>query len=356
QSVQVSLDNPTKFSVPRPETAQINTVSDEITPFFDTEQQVLYFASNGHPSLGGLDVFRSTRGPLGDFQSPENLGAPVNSAADDYGLSLAAGTGRGYLTSNRTFSDEKLTTTETDIFALNFRVGRARLKAMVYDNTTGSELGGAEVILYQLGEGNQSTEIKRRQFPTGVYDFNLQPGQRYRVEISREGYQGTSYLVETSPAASSLYGQPVFLLRRSVPQQNEASTQVLGGGRKAGDPPPTAKPRGAIPTSSPPPAVSQPDPAPATSPTTTPPVAYRIQISAASSFDPNDGKFEAIRTVGNLQSEPIPGKKLFRITVGFFTTKAAAKEALNTVQRNGFPSAFAVRYDNGERHGLVRLR
>ncbi|WP_020566861.1 tetratricopeptide repeat protein [Neolewinella persica] len=354
-STQIRAEDPTTFAVARPLSRTINTVSDEVTPFYDLESGVLYFASNGHPGFGGLDVFRSAVDGLGDFQRPENLGRPVNSSADDYGLSLAAGTGRGYLTSNRSFDEVKFNTTETDIYTLNFRAGRARLKAMVYDNTTGSELGGAEVTLLELMPDGRVTELEKRTFPTGIYDFNLQPGSNYQVVIRREGYQGAEYQVETSEAGSSLYGQPVFLLRNAIQNSTGqgARPQVQGGGNQQELPPPPTVPAGN--GSRPDPGLVGPPPAPASAPKNVAPVAYRIQISASRDFVAEDGRYERVRAIGNLQAEPIPGKQLQRITVGYFTDAAAAKKALAFVQSNGFPSAFAVRYDDGQRHGLVRL-
>ena len=277
-----------------------------MTPFYDLESGVLYFASNGHPGFGGLDVFRSTVDALDGFQRPENMGRPVNSSADDYGLSLVAGTGRGYLTSNRSFGEGKLNTTETDIYTLNFRAGRARLKAMVYDNTTGSELGGAEVTLYELMPDGRVTELGKRIFSTGIYDFNLQPGGKYRVVIQRDGYQGAEYQVETSKAGSSLYGQPVFLLRNAIrnEQGQGARPQVQGGGNQQELPPPSTVP--AAQDNRPNPGLVDSPPAPAAAPKNAAPVAYRIQISAVRKFVAQDGKYERIRAIGNLQSEPIP--------------------------------------------------
>ncbi|MBC6995790.1 SPOR domain-containing protein [Neolewinella lacunae] len=351
--------NPSAFSDPANLGTSINTLSNEITPAYDAESGALYFASNGHPGYGGLDIFRS-HGTFGNFQSPVNLGEPVNSAADDYGLSLVAGGGTGYLTSNRAFPPAKPGTTETDIFTLNFRAGRARLKATVYDNTTGGELPGVEVELLEIGPTGSLSSIAKRTFPTGVYTFDLQPGARYRVLIRREGYQGAEYQVSTSSQGSSLYGQPVFLRRQALPNPEPGSTgaqsQVLGPG--LGNSPSAPSP--GLPPTTPPasPAPNVTPPAPASSaPATAPPapVVYRIQISAEGSFDPAAGKYEAVRAIGDLASEPIPGQRLLRITVGYFTDPAAAKNALAQVHARGFPTAFVVRYDAGVRYGRVRL-
>jgi hypothetical protein len=351
-SVQQDPNDPQSFATPVNLGAMVNTVSDEITPTYDTREGNLYFSSTGHPGFGGLDVFRSAGGPNG-FSAVENLGEPVNSAADDYGLSLAAGSGRAYLTSNRAYEEEKRNTTESDIYTLNFRAGRARLKAIVYDNTTGAELGGSEVVLYELSPEGGVKELDRRTFPTGVYDFELQPAGKYRMVIRRDGYQGAEYQVETSATGSSLYGQPVFLRRDTNGGGNQgARPPVQGGGLEQGSTLPRTKPQATTIVT---PSLPGPPLVPASAPKSVDPVAYRIQISAEQNFNAADGKFESIRALGNLRAEPIPGKRLQRITVGYFTDSSTAKAALQRVQSNGVSSAFAVRYDNGKRHGLVRL-
>ncbi|MEM9528668.1 MAG: SPOR domain-containing protein, partial [Bacteroidota bacterium] len=84
--------------------------------------------------------------------------------------------------------------------------------------------------------------------------------------------------------------------------------------------------------------------------------AFRIQISATSRFVPTDGRYEAVRSIGDLRSEAIPGRTdLVRVTVGYFTDPAEAKTTLRQVQTSGFDTAFIVRYDKGVRYGKVRL-
>lgn len=60
----------------------INTSSDEESPFFDAEEQTLYFSSQGHNSMGGFDVFKSKLENNG-WSKPENMGCPINSGIDD---------------------------------------------------------------------------------------------------------------------------------------------------------------------------------------------------------------------------------------------------------------------------------
>ncbi|WP_461533727.1 OmpA family protein [Sinomicrobium sp.] len=76
----------------------VNTAGKESFPFIDENGQ-LYFASNGHPGFGGLDVFALQEGPFGEARVL-NLGEPVNTKWDDFGF-VMRGDGKGFLSSNR---------------------------------------------------------------------------------------------------------------------------------------------------------------------------------------------------------------------------------------------------------------
>ena len=94
---------------------KINTLGDEITPFYDIENGDMYFSSNGQPSMGGQDIFIAT-GQLSIWSEIRNLGLPYNSSSDDYYYVKTPNEARGFLASNRVFGVEKITTTHEDIF------------------------------------------------------------------------------------------------------------------------------------------------------------------------------------------------------------------------------------------------
>ena len=78
----------------------INTPGDEMFPYCLTDS-IIYFASDGHPGFGGLDLFKATMTRSGGWKV-ENLGLPINSAADDFGITFASpGREVGYFSSNR---------------------------------------------------------------------------------------------------------------------------------------------------------------------------------------------------------------------------------------------------------------
>ena len=87
-----------QFSTPMP-IASINTAYGEITPFFHTESQQLYFSSDGHQGMGGYDVFQTLRGA--SWGEPMHLGVPLNSSYNEVYYFLGADSETGYFSSNR---------------------------------------------------------------------------------------------------------------------------------------------------------------------------------------------------------------------------------------------------------------
>ena len=94
---RVPIDNSGRFGRPINLGAAINTPGDEIFPFISGNGK-LYFSSNGHPSIGGLDLFVASRNE--NEIVVEHLGVPMNSIGDDFAISLSDST-QGYLSSNR---------------------------------------------------------------------------------------------------------------------------------------------------------------------------------------------------------------------------------------------------------------
>jgi outer membrane protein OmpA-like peptidoglycan-associated protein len=94
---RVPIDNSGRFGRPINLGAAINTPGDEIFPFISGNGK-LYFSSNGHPSIGGLDLFMASRNE--NEIVVEHLGVPMNSIGDDFAISLSDST-QGYLSSNR---------------------------------------------------------------------------------------------------------------------------------------------------------------------------------------------------------------------------------------------------------------
>ncbi|MDP4845461.1 MAG: hypothetical protein NWR83_13435 [Salibacteraceae bacterium] len=95
--VEIRNDNPSKL---RNMGTRVNTLGDEITPWFDASDTTFYYSSNLSNGFGGFDIFK-TKGLPGSFNETENLGPEINSSADDYYFNFFAKDSTGYFASNR---------------------------------------------------------------------------------------------------------------------------------------------------------------------------------------------------------------------------------------------------------------
>ena len=78
-----------------------NTLGDEKSPFLHPDNQTLYFSSNGHRGLGGLDIFYVKKDTAGNWGEPQNIGYPINSEADDLGFFVSTDGKTAYFASNK---------------------------------------------------------------------------------------------------------------------------------------------------------------------------------------------------------------------------------------------------------------
>lgn len=80
---------------------EINTAGDETAPWIAADNQTLYFTSNGHPGLGGNDLYLSRKGAGGKWGKPIDLGYPINSPSDDVSMNVTNDGQKAYFASNR---------------------------------------------------------------------------------------------------------------------------------------------------------------------------------------------------------------------------------------------------------------
>jgi outer membrane protein OmpA-like peptidoglycan-associated protein len=195
---RTSIDASGRFSRPVNMGRDINTPGDEMFPYVGPDAK-LYFASDGHPGLGKLDVFVATRS--GGVTRVENMGQPINSPADDFGLIYVDPT-KGYLASNRTggkgdddiyfFQEGPATDTTTTIVEKNTpgspKTVRYFLAGTVSSNDNpATPLDSARVRILDDATGEPIAEVTTGQAGTfGKYP--LQEGKDYTVLAERKGY------------------------------------------------------------------------------------------------------------------------------------------------------------------------
>lgn len=94
------IDRSGEFSEPRNMGRRINTPNDELTPYYDFKEEILYFSSNGLTNIGGYDIFMS-KGSGRRWAVPINMGMPINSPVDDFYYIQYADGEKGFIVSNR---------------------------------------------------------------------------------------------------------------------------------------------------------------------------------------------------------------------------------------------------------------
>lgn len=172
---------------------EVNTAGDEITPWWDPETQTLYFASDGHPGFGGLDIFK-VKGSGRSWGALENLGKPINSSADDLYFTLSDDRRTGFLVSNRVgVIALKHPTCCDDIFMVKFPIPRFILKAIAYDEADSlrKPLDSAFIAIRVLDTVTQSENELAQQMVGGACRCvvkDLLAGQIYKVVAERKGY------------------------------------------------------------------------------------------------------------------------------------------------------------------------
>jgi outer membrane protein OmpA-like peptidoglycan-associated protein len=186
------------YKAPRNAGPIINTVGDEITPTYDINNRTLYFSSDGFPGLGELDIFQ-TIGEIKAWSVPENLGAPYNSSADDlyYAKGKKEGAKNGFFVSNRkggtnllneTCCDDIYEFKEPEFVPL---VVKGEVTEVSSDSTikkTGF-LSNTPVSLYKIQKDGSEHLIKSTTTDNkGVYSFQLEKGNNYKVIVEKNSY------------------------------------------------------------------------------------------------------------------------------------------------------------------------
>ena len=176
----------------------INTSANELFPTF--YEGSLYISSNGHPGLGGLDIYRLSKDSKG-LISLKNLGYPINSNKDDFAFNIKGE--KGFISSNRYGSD--------DIIAFDHVVSFIKMRGkLLVDNNC---VAGKKVYLQQINEQAKLVTIDSAIVNEHcIYEFSVRPNQTYTLmayttegdkfeqTINTEGYVKTNdtYLKEAS--------------------------------------------------------------------------------------------------------------------------------------------------------------
>lgn len=180
---KVSINNDGSYGTPENLGKNINTEGRETFPFISGDNE-LYFATDGRPGLGGLDIYVTKIGTNNSFSDVQNIGSPVNSANDDFALLIDSQSRNGFFTSNRSGGkgyDDIYKFTETRKLACE-----QILKGLITDSETNLILPLAKVSLF-----DEKFQLLKETTAdvNGTYRFDVVCGKVYYIRGEKTDYE-----------------------------------------------------------------------------------------------------------------------------------------------------------------------
>jgi outer membrane protein OmpA-like peptidoglycan-associated protein/tetratricopeptide (TPR) repeat protein len=194
---------------------EINTPGNERTPVFDKDG-VLYFASDGRPGMGGLDIYRARRAGENAAWEVVNIGSPVNSPQDDFAPAFDKAV--FYFSSNR-FGGKG----SDDIYRFNpSRISLFSLSGKVLDKHTSLPLAGVVVTLENKQTGTPQKVITDNE---GNYHFTLDSASVYELSVVKTGFSAeTAININTVGLTANNLNRNIYMeqavLNKPVELQN----------------------------------------------------------------------------------------------------------------------------------------
>jgi tetratricopeptide (TPR) repeat protein len=178
--------------VSAPGKIDVNTLADDVTPFFNKKNKTLYFSSKGYQGFGGYDIYKAKQKEKGSgFVKPSALEKPINSSYDDYYFSADDEMETMYFSTNRlgvTYNEDEvgLETCCDDIYKLE--IIKVKLEVTTFNTLTAEEgLDSCEVALYDVTNPSNPILVgeKKLDLNGNFYEFPLELEKDYRVESVR---------------------------------------------------------------------------------------------------------------------------------------------------------------------------
>lgn len=166
---------------------EINTPGDEMFPYV-RDSVTLYFASNGHPGMGGLDLFKATQDSTGKWHV-ENLKAPINSMGDDFGITFEGNKERGFFSSNR--NDAR---GYDHLYSFELPMITIFIEGLVSDV---DEYPIEDATVRIVGKDGLNEKVLAKK--DGSYRVELERDIRYVMMASARGYLNQNFELKTGP-------------------------------------------------------------------------------------------------------------------------------------------------------------
>jgi outer membrane protein OmpA-like peptidoglycan-associated protein/tetratricopeptide (TPR) repeat protein len=175
-----------RWSEPKKLPDHINTPEEEEFVFIHPDNQTLYFSSDGHPGMGGLDIYVVRRKPDSSWGQPENLGYPINTWNDERGLLVGPKGDIAYIASDREGGLGGLDLYSFELYESARPLLTSYVMGVVTDQVTGKRLEASfEIIDLESGRPVISSQTEKG---TGEFLASLTAGKDYALNVSKSGY------------------------------------------------------------------------------------------------------------------------------------------------------------------------
>lgn len=186
----------------------INTAKDEVTPFYHTISNTLFFSSNGHTGIGGLDIFKSSLNTDDSiYAAPKNLGTPINSSKDDAYFILDRIQTKGYFSSDR---EDCPGGNCYDIYEFQNEPIFFDLNGTVTDYATGEPIISSLITIKDVANDEEPLFLITDE--KGHYFTPLKENKQYFIKAQKKSYQASAASVTTKGLTETTHLLQDFVL------------------------------------------------------------------------------------------------------------------------------------------------
>ena len=218
------------FSNPVAMTA-INTAYEEMSPFYHTESNTLYYSTNGRKGLGGYDVYKIEKSG-GNWAEISHMGAPINTSYNDIDYTLNDDESEAYLASNRKgsfFLEDAKEACCNDIYKVSLQPVLYDMKALTFNKLTNENLNGVSVELIEI----QDVINSDMHTDNNEYDFKVRKNKEFILKATKQGFAPAEVVVSTDKIdvediVSKLYLEPYKMDLLAKTFDSETKTPLSG--------------------------------------------------------------------------------------------------------------------------------
>lgn len=190
----VDIINNETYGIPKNLGPEVNTEGKETFPFV-SDSNNLFFSTNGRPGLGGLDVFVVNLNMPIEKRETLNLGAPINSANDDFSFIINENTGKGYFASNREGgkgSDDIYSFIQIDDI---FHKCERTIVGVITDGETSIPLSNVQINLIDKDNVSNQVDVSNEE---GSYKLSINCDNTYQVRVSKQSYLTQQVIINSN--------------------------------------------------------------------------------------------------------------------------------------------------------------